>query len=205
MVITADVVKLLRERTGAGVMDCKEALAEAKGDMDAAAALLRKKGIAKAERKMGRRAEQGVVYSYIHPGSRIGVLVEVNCETDFVAKTDKFVALARDIAMQIAATNPLAVRREQVDPAILERERSIFQAQAESTGKPAAVVAKIAEGRLEKFFQESCLLEQTFIRDSGKTVSDIVKEAVASLGENIAISRFSRFEVGSGPTTNGSF
>lgn len=196
MNISASVVKTLRERTGAGIMDCKESLKEAKGDMDKAVEILRKKGITKAEKKLGRKADQGAVLSYVHPGNRIGVLVEVNCETDFVAKTEGFHRFVKDIAMQVAATNPIAIAREQIDSVILEREREIYKEQAKSMGKPENVINKIVEGRLEKFFQENCLLEQPFIKDNDKTIQDILSEIVTTLGENITISRFSRFEVG---------
>lgn len=196
MNIPATAVKSLRERTGAGIMDCKEALVEANGDMDKAVEILRKKGITKAERRMGRKADQGAVLSYIHAGNRIGVLIEVNCETDFVAKTDGFHRFVKDLAMQIAATNPLATEREKVDPVIVEREKEIYREQAKSLGKPENVVEKIVAGRLEKFYQENCLLEQPFIKDNDKSVQGILTETITSLGENITISRFARFEVG---------
>ncbi|MFQ6673622.1 MAG: translation elongation factor Ts [Fidelibacterota bacterium] len=203
MTIDAKIVKALRERTGAGIMDCKEALLSAGGDMDKAVEVLRKKGIAKADKKMGRKAEQGVAISYVHPGNRIGVLVEINCETDFVAKTDGFIRFARDIAMQIAATGPLAITRDEVDDTIIEREREIYREQARSMGKPDEILERIAEGRMEKFFQENCLLEQSFIKDHDKTVQDVLIETIATLGENIAISRFARFEVGETASPNG--
>lgn len=196
MTIDARIVKSLRERTGAGIMDCKEALVETKGDMEKAIHVLRKKGIAKAEKRAGRKADQGVVLSYIHPGNRIGVLVEVNCETDFVAKTDGFHRFVKDMAMQIAAASPIAIDRSQVDPVVLEREKEIYREQAKSMGKPDNILGKIVEGRLEKFFQESCLLEQPFIKDNDKSIQDIFSETITTLGENITISRFARFEVG---------
>ncbi|MFQ6676027.1 MAG: translation elongation factor Ts [Fidelibacterota bacterium] len=204
MAIDARAVKALRERTGAGIMDCKEALVAAGGNMDKAVEVLRKKGIAKADKKVGRRADQGVAISYVHPGNRIGVLVEVNCETDFVAKTEDFVRFARDMAMQIAATHPLSVSREDIDPAIVEREKEIYTEQARSLGnKPDEVIEKIVKGKLEKFYQENCLLEQPFIKDHEKSVQDVLTETIASLGENITISRFARFEIGENSSPDG--
>ena len=203
MSITAEEVRSLRQRTGAGIMDCKEALKKSNGDIDKAIEILRKKGIADAEKKAGRKAEQGAVLSYIHPGNRIGVLVEINCETDFVAKTEGFNRFVKDIAMQIAATDPMTIRREDIDPVILEKEREIYEAQAESIGKPEQVIKKIIEGRLEKFYQENCLLEQPFIRDNDKSVLDLLSETIAILGEKISISRFTRFEVGETTSSNG--
>jgi len=203
MIVDAKEVKILREKTGAGIMDCKEALTIAEGDMDSAVEVLRKKGIAKAEKKVGRKADQGAVVAYIHPGSRVGVLVEINCETDFVAKTDGFNRLAKDIAMQVAAANPLTVSRKHVDEIVIERERNIYFEQAKSMGKPENVMNRIVEGRLEKFYQEKCLLEQPFIKDNDKTVQDILTETIASLGENISIARFARYEVGEGFAANG--
>ena len=196
MNISAGTVKILRQRTGAGIMDCKEALKESNGDMDSAVDILRKRGIAKAEKRVGRTANQGVVLSYIHPGNRIGVLVEINCETDFVAKTEGFHRLVKDVAMQIAATNPIAIIRDEVDSTIIEREKETYLAQARLLEKPDDVVRRIVEGRLDKFFQENCLLEQPFIKDNDKTVQDILSEVITTLGENITISRFSRYEVG---------
>ena len=196
MNISAGSVKILRQRTGAGIMDCKEALKESNGDMDSAVDILRKRGIAKAEKRVGRTANQGVVLSYIHPGNRIGVLVEINCETDFVAKTEGFHRLVKDVAMQIAATNPIAIIRDEVDSTIIEREKETYLAQARLLEKPDDVVRRIVEGRLDKFFQENCLLEQPFIKDNDKTVQDILSEVITTLGENITISRFSRYEVG---------
>ncbi len=203
MIVDAKEVKILREKTGAGIMDCKEALTLAEGDMDSAVEVLRKKGIAKAEKKVGRKADQGAVVAYIHPGSRVGVLVEINCETDFVAKTDGFNRLAKDIAMQVAAANPLTVSRKHVDEIVIERERNIYLEQAKSMGKPENVMNRIVEGRLEKFYQEKCLLEQPFIKDNDKTVQDILTETITSLGENISIARFARYEVGEGFAANG--
>ncbi len=203
MVVDAKVVKILRQKTGAGIMDCKEALTIAEGDMDSAVEVLRKKGIAKAEKKVGRKADQGSVVAYIHPGNRVGVLVEINCETDFVAKTDSFHIFAKDVAMQVAAANPLTVSREQIDNVIIEKERNIYLEQAKALGKPEKVLDKIVEGKIEKYYQEKCLLEQAFIKDNDKTVQDILTETVASLGENISISRFTRYEVGEGLVSNG--
>lgn len=198
MEITAQMVKELRERTGAGMMDCKRALSEANGDMEKATEILRKKGLAQVAKRAGRVAAEGLVESYIHFGGRLGVLVEINCETDFVARTDEFKALAKDIAMQIAAANPQYVRREEVDQARLEKERAIYREQALAEGKPEKVIDKIVEGRLEKFYKEVCLMEQPFIKDNEKTVADVVNAAAAKLGENIVVRRFVRFEVGEG-------
>ena len=203
MTIDASIVKDLRSRTGAGIMDCKEALLGSDGNVEKAVDFLRKKGIAKAEKKAGREADQGVVLSYIHPGNRIGVLVEVNCETDFVAKTDGFQMFVKNVAMQIAATNPLSVTRDGIDSVVVDKEKEIFTEQAKLSGKPDNVLEKIIEGRIEKFYQENCLLEQSFIKDSDKSVQDILMETIATLGENISIARFSRFEVGDVLSSNG--
>ena len=203
MTIDASIVKDLRGRTGAGIMDCKEALLDSDGNVEKAVDFLRKKGIAKAEKKAGREADQGVVLSYIHPGNRIGVLVEVKCETDFVAKTDGFQTFVKDVAMQIAATNPLSVTRDGIDSVVVDKEKEIFTEQAKLSGKPDNVLEKIIEGRIEKFYQENCLLEQSFIKDSDKSVQDILMETIATLGENISIARFSRFEVGDMLSSNG--
>ena len=203
MTIDANIVKDLRGRTGAGFMDCKEALLESDGNVEKAVDFLRKKGIAKAEKKAGREADKGVVLSYIHPGNRIGVLVEVNCETDFVAKTDGFQMFVKNVAMQIAATNPLSVTRDGIDSVVVDKEKEIFTEQAKLSGKPDNVLEKIIEGRIEKFYQENCLLEQSFIKDSDKSVQDILMETIATLGENISIARFSRFEVGDVLSSNG--
>ena len=203
MTIDARIVKDLRSRTGAGIMDCKEALLDSDGNVEKAVDFLRKKGIAKAEKKAGREADQGVVLSYIHPGNRIGVLVEVNCETDIVAKTDGFQTFVKDVAMQIAATNPLSVTRDGIDSVVVDKEKEIFTEQAKLSGKPDNVLEKIIEGRIEKFYQENCLLEQSFIKDSDQSVQDILMETIATLGENISIARFSRFEVGDMLSSNG--
>jgi len=189
-------VKELRERTGAGVVDCQKALAGTGGDVEKAIVSLREKGLAAAAKRAGRVAAQGVVGSYIHGGGKIGVLVEVNCETDFVARTDEFQRLVKDLAMQIAAANPRCVRREEVAEAECERERAIYRTQTIQSGKPAAVVERIVEGKLEKFYSEACLLEQPFIRDPSKTVEQLVKDAVSRTGENIVVRRFARFQIG---------
>tara|TARA_B100001142_G_scaffold19228_1_gene17846 strand:+ start:47 stop:664 length:618 start_codon:yes stop_codon:yes gene_type:complete len=196
MTINAKIVKELRDKTGAGMMDCKNALKETQGDLEKAVDHLRKTGIAKAEKKGERTAKEGLIFSYIHHGGRLGVLVELNCETDFVAKTDGFSDLAHSLAMQIAATNPLSIKRDDVDKSLLEREKAIFSEQAKESGKPENILDKIVEGRVEKFFTESCLLEQQFIKDPERKVIDLLTEAVATLGENIIINRFTRYAIG---------
>jgi len=194
--ISASQVKELRARTGAGIIDCKNALAEAAGDLEKAQRLLRAKGLAAAERKSGRTTKEGVVASYIHGEGRLGVLVEINCETDFVARTQEFKTLARDIAMQIAASDPRYVSRDQIPVDAVTAEREIYLAQAKSEGKPDAVAPRIAEGKLEKWFATVCLLDQPFIRDDSRKVADVVKDAIARTGENIQIRRFARFRLG---------
>ena len=196
MNIDAKRVKELREKTGAGMMDCKKALVEAKGDIELAIDNLRKSGAAKAAKKSSRSAKEGLIYSYIHPGGKLGVLLDIGCETDFVAKTDGFIDLARNVSMQIAATNPISINREDVSESVIAREKNIYTEQAKSTGKPDNVVEKIVEGKMNKFFQESCLMEQVYIKDSDKKVKDLVTATIAILGENITINRFSRFAVG---------
>ncbi|MBI1804093.1 MAG: translation elongation factor Ts [Ignavibacteriae bacterium] len=196
MEITSEQVKLLRDRTGAGMMDCKKALTESGGNMEKAVEYLRKKGAATAEKRADRTTNQGVVEAYIHAGGRIGAMVELNCETDFVAKTDDFKLLARDIAMQIAAMNPHYTAREDVPKEIEEKELDIYRTQARNEKKPELVVDRIATGRLEKFFQDVCLLEQTFIKDSGKTIKDIILDTTSKTGEKITIRRFERFHLG---------
>ena len=196
--ISANAVKELREKTGAGMMDCKKALAESGGDFSKAEDLLRKKGLASAAKKAGRIAAEGAVGSYIHMGGKIGVLVEVNCETDFVARTEGFQTLVKDIAMQIAAASPLCVRREEVPPAVVEKEMEIARAQARDQKKPEAIVEKMATGKVEKYFKEFVLLEQPFVKDDKKSVQDVLNEAVAKMGENIQVRRFSRFVLGEG-------
>ena len=198
MGITASDVKTLREKTGAGMMDCKKALTEANGDMEKAIELLREKGLAAAVKKSGRIAAEGIVDSYIHLGGKIGVLLEVTCETDFVAKTDEFRALVKDIAMQIAAANPKYLRKEDVDTAELEKEREILRAQALNEGKPEKIVDKMVEGRIQKYYKEVCLLEQPFVKDPDKSVQDLVTEKIAKIGENISVRRFVRYEMGEG-------
>ena len=202
MSIDAKLVKTLREKTGAGMMDCKNALVDSNGDLDKAVDYLRKSGVAKAEKKGTRDTREGLVYSYIHAGGRLGVLLELNCETDFVAKTDGFTELAHNLAMQIAATNPLSLDRESIDDEIIAREKEIFTDQAKSEGKPDNIIEKMVEGRLSKLFQESCLLEQTYIKDPDKKVSDLLTETIATLGENISINRFIRFAVGENPASS---
>jgi elongation factor Ts len=198
MEITAQMVKQLRERTGAGMLDCKKALSETNGDMESAVDFLRKKGLAAAAKKAGRVTAEGAVGSYIHGGGKIGVLVEVNCETDFVARTEQFQELVRDIAMHIAAADPRAVRREEVTEADLERERAIFRDQALASGKPANIVDKIVEGKMEKYFSEFVLLEQPFVKNPDLTVGQLVSETVAKIGENVQVRRFTRFKLGEG-------
>ncbi len=194
--INMELVKELRKITGAGVMDCKKALEKTGGDLDKAIEELRKMGLAKAEKKMSREAKEGIIDAYIHPGSKLGVIVEVNCETDFVANTKEFRELVHNIALQIAATAPIAVKREDVPQEVIEKEKEIYRAQFEGSGKPPHVIEKIVEGKLEKFFQEAVLLEQPFIKDPQKTVGDLIKEYIAKLGENIIVRRFARFRLG---------
>ncbi len=196
--ITAQMVKELRERTSAGMMDCKRALEATNGDMEKAIDELRTKGLAKAAKRAGKVASEGTVISYIHGAGRIGVLVEVNCETDFVAKTEEFKQLAYDIAMQIAAANPQYISREAVPVETMEREKEVLKAQALEEGKPEKVIEKMVEGRLEKFYKENCLLEQQFIKDTDISVQELIHEKIAKMGENISIRRFARYEVGEG-------
>ncbi|NLY11473.1 MAG: translation elongation factor Ts [Firmicutes bacterium] len=196
--ITAAMVKELREKTGAGMMDCKKALTETQGDIDKAVDYLREKGLAAAAKKAGRIAADGLVDAYIHMGGRIGVLVEVNCETDFVAKTEEFQEFVRDIAMHIAAENPKYVSREDVPAEVIAKEKEILRAHALNEGKPEHIVDKIVEGRIDKFYNENCLLEQSFIKDPDVTIQDLLTAKIAKIGENIAIRRFARFERGEG-------
>ena len=198
MHIDAQVVKALREKTGAGMMDCKKALQEAGGDEEKAVNALREKGLAQAARRAGRAANQGIVDSYIHLGGKIGVLVEVNCETDFVARNDDFKEFVRNICLQVAATNPSYLSREDVPENILDNERQIIRAQALNEGKPEKVIEKITEGRMEKYYKENCLLEQAFVKDEDITVSELLTNLIARIGENILIRRYCRFEVGEG-------
>jgi elongation factor Ts len=194
--ISASLVKQLRERTGAGMMECKSALSEAKGDIGEAEVVLRKRGIASAGKKASRTTKQGVVGSYIHTGAQLGVLVEVNCESDFVARTDDFQELVRDLAMHIAAADPQFVRKEDVSPAVLEKEREIQKARVIAEGKPEKIADKIVEGRLSKYYEEVCLYEQPFVRENTISIDQLIKTKIAKLGENISVSRFARFKVG---------
>jgi elongation factor Ts len=194
--ISATLVKELREKTGAGMMDCKQALTECDGNLDQAVDFLRKKGLATAQKRAGRAMTEGTVQSYIHMGGKLGVLVEVNCETDFVAKNEDFIDFARNIAMHIAASNPLGIRPEDIPEAVVNREKEIYKAQTLELGKPENVVAKIVEGKLNKFFKENCLLHQPYVRDPDLTVEDLLNELIAKIGENITIRRFVRFQTG---------
>ncbi len=196
MEINAQLVKQLRDRTGAGMMECKSALTESKGDLAEAEVILRKRGIAAAAKKSARSTKQGVIGTYIHPGAQLGVLIEVNCESDFVARTEDFQSLVHDLAMQVAAADPRFVRREDVTPAALEKEREIQRARALGEGKPEKMVDKIVEGRLNKFYEEVCLYEQPFIKEPTTTVQDLIKTKITKLGENISVARFVRFKVG---------
>ena len=198
MEISIELVKDLRQRTGAGIIDCKTALRESKGDVDAAIDYLRRKGLATAAKKAGRIATDGLVSSYIHAGGKIGVLVEINCETDFVAKTEEFQTFVKNIAMHIAASNPQYIRREEIPVGVLEKEKDIYRTQALESGKPAKVIDKIVEGKLERFYSEVCLLEQTYIKDSDLTVKEVFDAMIAKVGENITIRRFARFQLGEG-------
>ncbi|MBE9545352.1 MAG: translation elongation factor Ts [Proteobacteria bacterium] len=194
--ISATMVKQLREKSGAGMMDCKKALVECDADIDKAIDFLRKKGLATAQKRAGRAMTEGTIQSYIHMGGKLGVLVEVNCETDFVAKNEDFVQFAKNIAMHIAATNPLGMRQEDVPEETVQRERDIYQAQALETGKPENVITKIVDGKINKFFKENCLLNQPYVRNPDLTVEDILNELIAKIGENITIKRFVRFQTG---------
>jgi elongation factor Ts len=196
MDVNATLVRDLRDKTGAGVMDCKKALAESQGDLEKAVVWLREKGIAQAAKRSGRVASDGSVGAYIHAGGKLGVLVEVNCESDFVAKTPEFQSLVKEIAMQIAAANPRAVTREEISPEILQQEREIYASQAAATGKPAQVIDKIVAGRIEKFYTEVCLYDQAWVRDPNRTIKDLLGEYVGKLGEKIEVRRFTRFQLG---------
>ena len=196
--ISAQQVKELREATGAGMMDCKKALVETNGDMDKAVDYLREKGLAAAAKKAGRIAAEGIVESYIHGGGKIGVMIEVNCETDFVAKTPEFHSFVRDLAMQVAAANPLYLSRDEVPVELLDHEREILRAQALNEGKPAKIIDKMVEGRVEKYYKENCLLEQGFIKDPDQSVTDLVNAQIAKIGENIVVRRFVRYQMGEG-------
>ena len=194
--ISAELVKKLRDLTGAGFMECKAALTEANGDIEAATTLLRKRGLASAAKKAGRTTSQGSIGSYIHMGGKIGVLVEVNCESDFVARTDQFAALVKDIAMHIAAADPRYVRREEVPPAVLEKEKDIYRAQMAQSGKKPEIIEKIIEGKLESFYEQVVLLDQKYIRDTNVKIAQLIAESTAKMAENITVSRFARFKVG---------
>lgn len=194
--ISAGMVKELREKTGAGIMDCKEALTNTDGDMEKAVEFLRKKGLATAAKRAGRAMSEGAIQSYIHMGGKLGVMVEVNCETDFVAKNDDFQEFARNIAMHIAATNPLGIQPEDIPEEVINKEKEIYRAQALELGKPENIVDKIADGKLNKFIKDNCLMNQPYVRDPEKSVSDLLNELIAKIGENITISRFVRFQVG---------
>jgi elongation factor Ts len=196
MDITADTVKKLREKTGVGLMDCKEALKHTNGDMEKAVDFLREKGLAKMAKRMGRVASEGSIASYIHTGGKVGAMVEINCETDFVAKTDQFQNFVKDVAMQITASNPLYVKREDIPQEHLDREKAIYRNQALESGKPEKIVDKIAEGKLEKFYQEVCLVEQSFIKNPDLTIKDLLEELLVKTGEKIVINRFVRFQLG---------
>lgn len=196
MQIDAKMVKELREQTGAGMMDCKKALTEADGNIEKAIKGLREKGIAKAAKRSGRSTSEGLITSYIHAGDKLGVIVEVACETDFVARTDDYKGLARDIAMHIAAAAPLCVERESVDPSLIEKEREIYRQQALNEGKPEKIIDKIVDGKIEKYMSEIVLMDQAFVKDNDKTISDLIKEKIGVLGENIQIKRFCRFRLG---------
>ena len=196
MAVSAAEVKLLREKTGAGMMDCKRALSESGGDIDRAVSYLREQGMLAASKKSSRDAKEGLIHTYIHPGSRIGTMVEINCETDFVARNEAFQTLAHDIAMQVAATKPLAVDREQLSKEVVDQEMEIYRNQAKNEGKPDHIIERIVQGRVEKYYQENCLTEQPFVRDTDKSVKDLITDAVTTLGENIVVRRFVRFELG---------
>ena len=196
MSVTASQVKELRDRSGVGMMDCKKALTESNGNIEKAFEILRKNGIAKAQKKSGRDAKEGSIVSYIHPGAKLGVLLELNCETDFVANTDDFKNLANDICMHIAATSPISIKSEDVDSTIIEKEKEIYFEQAKDSGKPDNIIEKMVEGRINKFYQENVLLEQNFVKDPSKTIENLVTDKVGVLGENIIISKFSRFQLG---------
>jgi elongation factor Ts len=191
-----DAIRELRARTGAGVLDCKKAIAESGGNIQKAIDVLRKRGIAKAESKVGREAKEGIIEAYIHPGAKLGVLLELNCETDFVARNQEFKNLAHDVAMHIAASDPVAVSRKDVPEEVLQREREIYTEQARASGKPEHVIEKVVAGRLDKYYKESCLLEQPFVKDPDKAVKDVITEKIAKIGENIVVQRFRRFKVG---------
>ena len=194
--ISAKAVKELRELSGAGMMDCKKALQEANGDTKKAMEVLRKNGIAKAQKKVGRSASDGVIMPYIHPGSKLGVLLEINCETDFVARTEGFQNFCKDVAMHIAAASPMSVTKEEISEEMIESEKNIFREQSKKSGKPDEIIEKMIEGRMKKFYQENVLMEQSFVKNPDLSISDLLTETIATLGENISIARFSRFQLG---------
>ena len=194
--ITAGMVKELRQATGSGIMDCKKVLGEADGDMEKAIELLRKKGLAKAAKRAGRSTSEGVIYSYIHTGAKLGVLLEVNCESDFVAKTEDFQAFAKNIAMHIAAANPAGLNPEDVDQEMVEKEREIYRAQMLEEGKPENIIDKIVDGKIEKFYKDICLMSQAYVKDPQQTIAELLKETIGKIGENIQIKRFARFQIG---------
>lgn len=194
--ISAAMVKELREATGSGIMDCKNALGEADGDIKKAIDFLRKKGLAKAAKRAGRSTSEGVIYSYIHTGAKLGVLVEINCESDFVAKTDGFIEFAKNVAMHIAAADPAGLVPEDIDSSLIEKEKEIFRAQMLEEGKPEKIIDKIVEGKVEKFYKEVCLMSQQYVKDPQKTIDDVLKETISVIGENIQIKRFTRFKIG---------
>ena len=196
MNIKASLVKELRDKTGAGMMDCKKSLVHSNGDIEKAIDYLRKTGVSKAEKKGSRDTKEGLVYSYIHAGGKLGVIIELNCETDFVASTDRFRALAHDLSMHIAATNPMSINKDSIDQSIIDREKIIYTEQAKTEGKPENIIEKMVNGRISKFYQESCLLEQTFIKDQEKKIVDLLTESISKLGENITIRRFIRYAIG---------
>lgn len=203
--ISASAVKELRELTGAGMMDCKKALTESQGDVKKAIEILRKNGIAKAQKKVGRSASDGLIIPYIHPGAKLGVLLEINCETDFVARTEGFQEFCKDVAMHIAATSPLSVTKEELSEELIEEEKNILREQSKKSGKPAEIVEKMIEGRMKKFYQESVLLEQSFVKNPDLSIGDLLTETIATLGENISIARFVRFQLGeTAPKTDNS-
>ena len=196
MEISAVLVKELRDKSGAGILDCKEALKESNGNVEAAFDFLRKHGIAKAAKKADRKVNEGAVLSYIHPGNKLGVLLELNCETDFVAKTEIFLELAKEVSMQIAASNPLTVTRDDISEAVVIREKEVYSGGEDLKGKPKNIVEKIIDGKMEKWYRQVCLLEQAFVKDPSKSISDLIKETISKLGENITIKRFARFQLG---------
>jgi len=196
MSISADIVKQLRDRSGAGMMDCKKALVEAGGDMERAMTILREKGISKAATKAGRATKEGIIGCYVHPGDKLAVLVEINCETDFVARTDQYKELARNLAMHVAAANPVVVRREDLSQEQIVAEREIYRTQALNEGKPEKIVDKIVDGKIDKYYGEVCLMEQAYVKDPDKTINDLINETIAKIGENMSIRRFVRFRLG---------